>query len=431
MNNAVKTKFMGIDVPADLTKMNFLTLYACTTLGALVTNSINGIQHSYLKDILKVPQESFGTVSGTMMTVGEIAAIVFLFVFGALSDNKGRRFVLTIGLIGASIAYVLFYNCHNLAEIFGVSGVLLAYFARFILVATLAGVWATFIIITADYTDMANRAKGMAFNGAFTGVGMLLAMGLFASLPKFIGTRNTFYLVSVVAILTLIYVRIGLVDRIRSDEKHTGQFGKVIEVLKTSPQLVMCYAARLFIMASVVTVGTFPFVWAVNVARDHGVTPEAAQMKIGMYIGIAGLVSFVGFPIFAILCDRIGRYKTMAISLGIAGVSLISFGFIANPLSTKILICFVGFFISQSGMLVSSQTLASDLAPKHIMGTILGGLNTVGQIGAAVFFTIDGFSMDLLGGQAPYIIMGIFCLTMIAWVLAVQVKGNEVAACLR
>ena len=140
MNNSVKTKFMGIDVPPDLTKMNFLALFICTTLGGLVTNSINGIQHSYLKDILKVPQETFGTVSGTMMTVGEIAAIIFLFIFGALSDNKGRKFVITIGLVGASIAYVLFYNCHNLAEIFGVSGIFLAYCARFILVATVAGV---------------------------------------------------------------------------------------------------------------------------------------------------------------------------------------------------------------------------------------------------------------------------------------------------
>src|SRR3972149_6583264 len=108
----MKNKFMGIDVPTDLTRMNFLTLYFCTTLGALVTNSINGIQHSYLKDVLKVGQDTFGRVSGTMMTVGEIAAMVFLFVFGAMSDNKGRKYVLTVGLIGASIAYVLFYNCH-------------------------------------------------------------------------------------------------------------------------------------------------------------------------------------------------------------------------------------------------------------------------------------------------------------------------------
>jgi len=423
MSTETKKKFMGIDIPTDLTKFNFLTLFFCTTLGGVVTNSINGIQPSYLKDYLKVSEKTFGTVNGSVLTVGEIAAVIFLFVFGALSDKKGRKFVISVGLAGAAISYIFFCNSHILGNLFGIDGIYLAYAGRFIIVASVAGVWATFITITADYTDEANRAKGMSLNGIFTGFGMLLAMGVFATLPRFIGVPYTFYLVSFTAILTLLYVRIGLVDRKVSKEQHMGQLKNVINFLKTSPQMLMCYAARFFVMAAITTVGTFIFIWAVNASRQLGVASETAQMRIGIYIFIAGMFSFPAFPVFAILCDKIGRFKTLAISFLIAGGALISFGLIENPLSLKILPCMVVFFISQAGMLLTSQTLASELSPKPLMGTMLGGLSTCGQLGAGLFFSVSGVSMDKLGAQAPYMIIGVFCLLMIVWVLAVEGKA--------
>ncbi|RMF93507.1 MAG: MFS transporter [Candidatus Schekmanbacteria bacterium] len=425
MAEIAKKKFMGVEIPEGLTKANFYALFIGTTLGGLVTNSINGIQHSYLKDYLKVSQELFGTVSGTLMTLGEIAAIIFLFFFGVVADKIGRKSVITIGYIGATIAYLLFFHSKDIAEMLGINPLPLAYAGRFLIVATVAGVWGTYIIVTADYTDEANRAKGMGLNGIFTGFGMLLAMGVFASLPNKIGTRNTFYLTAAVSIASLIYARIALVDRFKPKEKEKGQIKKIIETLKSSPPLVMCYAARFFVMAAVITVGTFIFVWAVNAAPNLGVTPEAAQGKVGMFIGISGLVAFVGFPIFAIMCDKLGRYVTLSISLGLGGLALISFGLIDNPISWPILICMLVFFFSQAGMLLSSQTLASDIAPKRVMGTVLGGLNTTGQIGAAVFFSVDGITMDKISPQSPFIIMGVCCILMIIWVMITGTKVKK------
>lgn len=425
MAETAKKKFMGVEVPEDLKKSNFLALFLGTTLGGLVTNSINGIQHSYLKEYLNVSQESFGTVSGTLMTVGEIAAIIFLFFYGVIADKIGRKTVISIGYIGATFAYLFFFHSVDIANMLGISPLPLAYAGRFLIVATVAGIWGTYIIVTADYTDEANRAKGMGLNGIFTGFGMLLAMGVFATLPNQIGTRNTFYLVACLSIASLIYARIALVERFTATEKHFGEPGqikKIIEVLKHSRPLVMCYVARFFVMSAVITVGTFVFVWAVNEAPNLSVKPETAQMKIGMYIGISGLVAFIGFPIFAILCDKLGRYVTLSISFGIAGIALISFGLIDNPISLPILFCMLAFFFSQAGMLISSQTLASDLAPKEVMGTVLGGLNTTGQIGAAVFFSVDGIAMDKISPQSPFIIMGVCCIIMIIWVMAVGTK---------
>jgi len=428
MAETAKKKFMGVEIPEGLKKANFLALFLGTTLGGLVTNSINAIQHSYLKDFLKVPQESFGTVSGTLMTVGEIAAIIFLFLFGVIADKIGRKTVITIGYIGATFAYLFFFHSVDIANMLGISPLPLAYAGRFLIVATVAAIWGTYIIVAADYTDEANRAKGMGLNGIFTGFGMLLAMGVFASLPNQIGTRNTFYFVACLSVASLIYARIALVDRFTAEEKKpgdTGQVRKIIDALKNSPPLVMCYAARFFVMSAVITVGTFIFVWAVNEAPNLGVKPEAAQMKVGMFIGISGLVAFIGFPVFAIMCDKLGRYVTLSISLGLAGISLISFGLIDNPISWPILLCMMVFFFSQAGMLLSSQTLASDLAPKEVMGTVLGGLNTVGQIGAAVFFSVDGIAMDKISPQAPYVIMGVCCILMIIWVMGIGVKVKK------
>ncbi|MBI5375856.1 MAG: MFS transporter [Candidatus Schekmanbacteria bacterium] len=422
MNSAAKKKFMGVEVPDDLKKVNLVTLFICTALGGIVTNSINGIQHSYLKDVLKISDETFGTISGTMMTVAEVAAIVFLTFFGNLSDKKGRKFVVSIGLFFAAIFYALFYYSYDVANLLGINPLFLAYAGRFAIVASVAGTWGTYIIITADYTDEANRAKGMSLNGIFTGFGMLGAMGIFANMPRLIGLRNSFFAVAALSVLTLIFTRLYLVDRIRSHEKHTAKVSDVITALKESPQMIMCYAARFLVMAAIITVGTFIFVWAVNEAKNLNVPAEVAQGKVGMYIGIAGMSAFVGFPIFAIMCDKLGRFKTLSISFALGGLALLSFGFIKNPIGPAILIPMIAFFISQAGMLISSQTLAADLAPKHLTGTLLGGLNTVGQIGAGIFFSIDGIAMDMLGPQSPFMIVGVCLLAIIPWVLGVEGK---------
>ena len=127
MAETAKKKFMGVEIPEGLKKANFLALFLGTTLGGLVTNSINAIQHSYLKDFLKVPQESFGTVSGTLITVGEIASIIFLFLFGVIADKIGRKTVITIGYVGATIDYLFFFHSIDLANLLGFSPLPLAY----------------------------------------------------------------------------------------------------------------------------------------------------------------------------------------------------------------------------------------------------------------------------------------------------------------
>ena len=82
--------------------------------------------------------------------------------------------------------------------------------------------------------------------------------------------------------------------------------------------------------------------------------------------------------------------------------------------------------IGLAGTMAGSKTLASEASPKPLLGSVLGGLNTMQPIGVLLFLQVGGFLFDRVGYGAPFVLKGLANLVCGLWIFAVR-KGLTVS----
>jgi MFS family permease len=159
-----------------------------TTLGVVfATILIDFIGFSVLFPVLPLFAERLGATPfqvGLIVTLYALAQLVFLPVWGWISDRVGRRPVLLISLLGTTGSFLL------LAAADSIGGI---YLAR-----ALAGFFAASIgtaqAVVTDVTPPSERAGGMGIIGAAFGAGMVVGPMLGGSLAHIWGIKAPFYL---------------------------------------------------------------------------------------------------------------------------------------------------------------------------------------------------------------------------------------------
>jgi MFS family permease len=73
-----------------------------------------------------------------------------------------------------------------------------------------------------------------------------------------------------------------------------------------------------------------------------------------------------------------------------------------------------------AGAVTGANTIASEVSPRPLLGSILGGLNTMHPLGVLVFLQVGGFLFDNLGYSTPFIMKGIVNLIWGLWVFAIR-----------
>jgi MFS family permease len=115
---------------------------------------------------------------GDELAIGALVAVYAFFQFvsapylGSLSDRYGRRPVLVLSLVGASVAWVVFGLAESLALLFVARG----------LAGAMGGNIATAQAYVADVTPPAERAKALGLLGAAFGLGFVVGPGISAGL---------------------------------------------------------------------------------------------------------------------------------------------------------------------------------------------------------------------------------------------------------
>jgi MFS family permease len=124
-----------------------------------------------------------------------------------------------------------------------------------------------------------------------------------------------------------------------------------------------------------------------------------------------------------------GRVRALALAMGLSGIGLLGFGAIVNPLNWLVMIPSTLVAMGQAGCLIAPQTLALDLAPERIRGSVLGAFNTAGCLGVVLFLFIGGILFDEIGPPAPFVMTGV-ANTLIAGyalIIARQERGDFLA----
>ena len=91
-----------------ITRKHLWTLFFVSFFSIAMMNSV-GIMQAYLfNEILKIPPNEQGSLTGTLLVVQELVVILLVGVAGALSDRVGRPPVFATGFLLLALGYCLY-----------------------------------------------------------------------------------------------------------------------------------------------------------------------------------------------------------------------------------------------------------------------------------------------------------------------------------
>ena len=161
---------------------------------------------------------------GGLLAVYSAAQLVFAPMWGRLSDRKGRKPLILIGLVGNAAALILF----------GFSKTLIwAFTARALSGAWSAAVLPTVMAYVADVTTEKERGKGMALMGAAMGLGFILGPAIGAVLHQH---HTPFFLAGVLSLATFVFALILLPESLKAANRKDGGEGWVFPWESFSPR---------------------------------------------------------------------------------------------------------------------------------------------------------------------------------------------------
>jgi MFS family permease len=441
-------KFAGIEIPPDLTKSNFFFLFFNTMLSGIMMTIPAIIQPAFLSDVIKINQDFAGSINGLLQNMSQIATLLFVGYVGVLSDKVGRKILAFIGFIVLALFFYLLSQANGIAATLHLPagltsqicallsfspakaaefiefapGLLTTYGFRLIIGIGLILGYPQFITMVADYTYEKDRGKGMAMNGVMMAIASMIVFLAFAPIQRQTGVVVTLYLVAALALVSALATWVFLKDRMPETKREKTGLKEIFPVVKKSMAIKATYWCSLITRADIVVLATFLGTWGVKYGNEIGMAAEKATFKAFIPMMVMSVVGLICFPIAGILLDRWGRVPTIILALISGAVGMLFFAIAPNPFSTLLYPGVILISFGMAGGIAGANTLASDASPKGMVGSILGGLNTMQPIGVLFFLAVGGYLFDKLGPGWAFALKGIATLILSAWMF--MVKGS-------
>jgi len=432
LNQSTATsKFMGIEVTSGVTKGNFYFLFLISFVCQWVMTTLILIRPAFFKEVIGIPDAQAGVINATLINVALAGGLLFTILVGALSDRFGRKPLLLIGFSSISLMYIVYGHTKGIANAMGLetllSVLILLGLITFIFAVMLLFTWPQIITISADYTIPKTRGRIMAIQGMMMGFSAIIMFGVFGQFPKYIGIMSMFYLGTFFALLCLLLTRIGLVEKMperKAKRKTWEDIKQLFKEVSKSIELKVGYLNILSGRADIGIISSFIIIWMVTVCQEYGYTPAQATGRGAIALAIMSICMQPQMPVLGILVDKWGRIPTMIVTLVVGGVGLCLLGLVENPFSKLLWLIIIFCGTAFAGGL-GAQAMVADSAPRHLVGTALGGLNTAMVVGGILFTQLGGFLFDKVGYGMPFMVKGIANLAVAAWVFSVRKRIKD------
>jgi MFS family permease len=308
-----------------------------------------------------------GGLLGSATMVGAIAGSV---VFGLMAENYGRRFTLLLTLfwlgIGMGLVYFVSTWSHWMV-------------LRFFTGLAIGGLWGPCSALIAEHWAPAFRARAASFVYSSFAIGAVLA-SLVGRLVLNLDWRILF-LAGVGSILLVFLVAWFIPSGTREEtdlsvapKKEKIGIGAIFEkkLIKTT------------ILATLVSLFNLAGYWGVAywiptfLVKERGLTLTAmTNFSLFMYVGM-----FIGFQIFGIMADKIGRRKSMMAAFLLVSLSVGVYIVVRDPLFLFWWGAVVG--IGVSGVAAVIGAYYAELFPEHLRAYAGGFCWNMGRIGAVL-----------------------------------------------
>ena len=341
---------------------------------------------------------------GLLTSIYPLFQLIFVVVWGKLSDRYGRKPIILIGLIGFVIMQLLTGLATSLTML---------YIARIF-----GGIFTSSVIpvsnaYLSDITSEKRRTKIMAWSGVAISSGVIFGpvLGSFLSQTN-LHFKYSFWILhldrfSVPFILVALLGFTVLVILIKSfrNTKPVSRFVSGKQKLNFSfSRFFIVLLLLSFVMQFVVTL----FETVFSIYGKNQLLFSSNQIGIGFMV--CGIVMAVLQPVFATYGEKILTAKQqIGAGLLISGISLIAFPFFGNEIYVYVLIVTfaTGGAIVTPNLLSAVSLLSKEKAGSNI--SVQTSANSVGQILGPVI----GTWLMTGGFYFPFIIAGIIILTAI------------------
>jgi NNP family nitrate/nitrite transporter-like MFS transporter len=419
------SRFAGIPVPPDLKKSHFFNLYLASFFIACLMGMPAILQPAFLKEIINIPRDQAGSINSGLQIMSQIATLLFVGAIGVLSDKIGRRILVIWGCVVCGVFYLVFGFTKDISLALGISSVggqvAVAYIIRFFIGIGLMLSFYQTGTLCADYTTPRDRGKAMALHGAMIGLSSIFVFGVIAQVAGKMGLMSMFYMAGALGLLGLIS-SLGIADHLPKEKAPKLGLKAIYREVSRSRTLKVGYIVTLVTRVDIIVITTYLMVWMVYAAEKFGLSPVKATAKGGLVMMVMALVTLVAYPILGILLDRVGRVPIIIAGAFAAGIAFCLIAATGNPFAPVMFIYVPLMSVGFSAASLGAMALTADASPKPLLGSILGGLNTMQPIGILIFLLLGGYLFDKIGYWTPFALKGIIDIACGLWVLSVK-KG--------
>ncbi len=386
----------------------------------------------YLLEVnIGVPQEQRGVVSGNLQFWQEIVTLLMVGLFGAWSDRIGRRIVYIVGFLITGLAYAAFPFADD-------TGQLLIYRLVYAIgIAALGGMLAT---VLADYPVDADRGKFTGMSFTLNALGALLFFAVLTRLPQLyqsmgfdaVGAGRAAYLtvagVCVISALIMLGLKPGRPDQVTQREPLLKLLRQGLSAGRR-PRIALAYAASFAARADLVIVALFLSLWVQSAALADGATPAEASARQGALFGVVQGCALLWAPFFGWFADKVDRVTLVLIA---TVLSILGYGWMGLTPDPGVGVAAFGaaamLGIGQTSGILASQVLIAQEAPGPIRGAVIGMVGFFGALGILAISKVGGVAYDAWRPGAPFIIMALANVVLLAFASYVRFAGQRSSA---
>jgi len=328
---------------------------------------------------------------GALSGVAGLTRIFSAVPVGMISDSKGRKNVLSAGMLLSALSAFLYTVAPNPYFLFPIR-----------VLGSLAGVSVFFIGVAYLGDIVAKQERGLAIGLYTTCMGLGFAVGPFIGgrVAEAYGYRASYQVATFFALLGFAIARLGLVKKPpdRGGVTHLSDVSlyRKLNLMVREPDLL---AASLANLLTSVVFGAIMSFFPLYVA-----SLSVGDAAIGSMFAVRALCSASARLPTGLLTTRFSNRIIMLISLALMMVVAFAISCITVPVALGIFLAGEG--VAYGVFLTSGQAFVTERSTESDRGTALGVYSTAGSLGSAVAPFILGFIADLWGLAAVFGVTG-------------------------
>ncbi|MGZ3790093.1 MAG: TCR/Tet family MFS transporter [Bacteriovorax sp.] len=288
-------------------------------------------------------------------------------LLGALSDRFGRRSVLLVSLLGASLDYILMAFAPNMFFLF---------IGR--IISGLTG--ASMTVATSYIADISadhNRTANFGLIGASFGVGFIIGPALGGFVGSY-GTSYPFLLASLLSLFNFVFglfilpESLPLEKRRKVEISRMNPFKSIGKILFKTPMIIFIWMYLLINLGG----QSHPSIWTLYTQYKFHWT----SMQVGLSLAAVGLSFGVGQGLTTrIIVPRLGEMNCVLLGTFLHMASFVTYAFITQGWMVYVAIL---FFMFTGITMPSLQSIISKNTPSEEQGELQGSLVAISSLTA-------------------------------------------------